>query len=60
MSDFRKFCIGGFVTAGLMAFVSNHFGDLAPGTAWEKVTASILLGGVATVMVFGARKDDRP
>lgn len=57
MSEFRIFCIGGFVGVGLIAVLSdNGLAKLLSGNAWEQTTALILLFGCLAVMCFGKRR----
>jgi len=63
MTDFRKFCIGGFVGSGFFAAMANRGAAGTNATqgsveAILQVIAVLLVVGCATVAVFGGKRND--
>jgi hypothetical protein len=55
MSEFRIFCIGGFLITALFSAASNHGVQMVPGTAYEQLLSVGFLGGCIAVTLFGKR-----
>lgn len=57
MSEFRLFCVGGFVWSGIFSALANHhIGKIEPGSVYEQLLCMAVLGGCIAVSVFGRRK----
>lgn len=54
MTEFRIFCIGGFVGAGLISAAGNR-GWINPGDPFVQTIAGALLAGFLAVIMFGKR-----